>query len=315
MRVGLTGATGHLGARLLGALLADPATASVVSVARRALPGPADPRVRHVRADLRSTEARRALAGVDVLAHLGFQLWGAGEPSAMAVANLDGTANVLAGGPRAVVLASSAAVYGAWPGNPLPIPEDHRPVPNPECPYASHKLSVEATAVAAAPTVVVRLAAVLGPHADPAVARSVRGYRLAVPAVRGVRQAVQYLHEDDATAALHAAVALAASGAIGPAPVVANVATADWLDAEGIAAVTGGRVLALPRRWLLAGSEVGRRLGLAPFGADRAVLLGGPLALAAGPGAARLGWSPTRSSAQVLAEAVGRPGRQATGRW
>ena len=37
----------------------------------------------------------------------------------------------------ALVLASSAAVYGAWPDNPLPIDEGHEPHPNVECPYAA----------------------------------------------------------------------------------------------------------------------------------------------------------------------------------
>lgn len=307
MHVGLTGATGHLGGLLLQRLVDDPAVTAVTSVARRDLPGPVPPGVRHVRADLAGGDARRALAGVDVLAHLGFQLWSAGGPAAMAATNLGGTTNVLAGRPGAVVLASSAAVYGAWPDNPLPLPEDHPPRPNRECPYAVHKLAVEARCAEAAPAVLVRLAAVLGPHADPAVARSVAGYRLAVPAVRGVRQALQLLAEDDAAAALHAAVRAAASGTGRSAPLVANVAPADWLDAPAIAATAGSRVVQLPRRVLLAAAEAGRRLRLSPFGADRAVLVDGPLALAAGPGTARLGWSPRRSTASVLAEALGRP--------
>jgi nucleoside-diphosphate-sugar epimerase len=146
-------------------------------VARRPLPegtparrGAAAGRVTHVRADLRSAEARRALAGVDLLYHLGFQLWlGPGGADGMEAVNVSGTANVLAGRPRRVVLASSAAVYGAWPDNACPLHESHAARPNPECAYAGHKLTAEAICADAAPCVSLRMAAVLGPHADPGV--------------------------------------------------------------------------------------------------------------------------------------------------
>lgn len=297
---------------MLDAVVADPLVTAVTSVARR--PVAPRPKLRHVRADLRHPDARAALAGVDVLYHLGFQLWsGRGGPDAMRAANLEGTANVLAGRPVQVVLASSAAVYGAWPDNPLPLTEAAPPRPNRECPYAEHKLAVEATCTAAAPTIALRLGAVLGPHADRAVARSVRGYRLAVPAVRGAGEALQFVDEADAVAAVVAAGRLAVGGpaaaahdARGPVPLVVNVATDDWLDAAGIAAVTGGRVLRLPLRVLIAASEAGRRARLAPFGADRAVLVNGPLALDNHVAARTLGWRPTRPSVEVLAAASGR---------
>ncbi|MCU4184357.1 NAD-dependent epimerase/dehydratase family protein [Acidiferrimicrobium sp. IK] len=343
MRVGLTGGTGHLGSLLLQRLLGWPEVESVVSVARRPLgAGPlGDPlsgggpdavsaaggadrrRVTHVRADLRAPEARRALERVDICFHLGFQLWSAGAPAEMAEANLRGTDNVLAARPGAVVLASSAAVYGAWPANPVPLREQDPPRPNPEVPYAQHKLGAETRCLDAAPTVVVRLAAVLGPHADAAVARSVAGYRMAVPAVRGVAQAVQFLDEQDAVEALLAAGRAVLGGGgpglggggpglggggvglAGGSGLVLNAATTDWLSASDIAAVSGGRVLTVSRRLLLAASEAGRRARLLPFGADRAALLGGPLALDSARAGELLGWAPTRTSAAVLAEALG----------
>ena len=265
-------------------------------------------RVVHTQADLRSPAARAALDHVDVCYHLGFQLWQErGGPAAMRAANVEGTANVLSARPRRVVLASSAAVYGAWPDNPLPISEGHPPRPNPECPYAADKLAVEHRCEQAAPTLSLRIAAVLGAGADRRVARSVRGYRLAVPAIRGATQAVQFVDEADVVAALVA-------GGRSPATGACNVATDDWLDAAAIARLSGGRVLALPRRLLLRSAEVGRRLGLSPFGADRAVLLSGPLALDPALARRTLGWAPTRRSAEVLAAMV-RAGQAAgTGR-
>ncbi|MGH9105488.1 MAG: NAD-dependent epimerase/dehydratase family protein [Acidimicrobiales bacterium] len=320
--VGLTGATGHIGGLLLGRLLADPSVEEVRTIARRDLVRPEAgarpeasgwrPRLVHVRADLREPAARRALAGADVVYHLAAQVWqgyGRGARPEMEAANVAGTRNVLAGRPAAVVLASSASVYGAWPDNPLPLTEAQAPRPNPECPYGSDKLrSEQICAEAAGRYVVVRLAAVLGPHADARVARSVRGYRLAVPEVRGAPQAVQWLDEADAVEALLAAgrAVLEARGVTGE---VVNVATADWLGAGDSARLARSRVVRLPRPALMAVSELGRRWRLVPFGADRAALIGGPLALSVAKAQALLGWRPTRTSAQVLAVALGRDWR------
>jgi nucleoside-diphosphate-sugar epimerase len=267
---------------------------TVRTVARRPLA--ARPKLVHTEADLRSDAAREALAGVDVLFHLGFALWR--RPDAGDV-NWDGTRNVLAGGPARVVLASSAAVYGAWPDNPLPMTEDHWPRPNPQCRYAADKLRAERLCEASAPTLALRIGAVLGAHADPAVTRAVQGYRVGVPAFWGKTEALQFLAEEDAARALHVAGASAATG-------VLNVAPADWLNAAGVARVAGSRVVRLPGRLLLAGSEAAFRLHLAPFGADRAILVNGPLAVDPHRAAGVLGWTAIRSSAQVLASALAR---------
>ncbi|MGH9104022.1 MAG: NAD-dependent epimerase/dehydratase family protein [Acidimicrobiales bacterium] len=302
MDLGLTGATGHLGSVLLPRLLSDPRVDRVRSVARRALAE--HPKLHHVRADLRTTEARHALAGVDVLVHLGFTLWRragmvglSGAEGPMLATNAEMGANVLGGAPGRIVLASSVAVYGAWPGNPTPISEELTPRPNPECRYAADKLSLEGLCAETAPSTILRLSAVLGPSADPRIGKAARGYRVAVPAVAGAAQALQFLDEVDAAAALQAAVHGAPSG-------VCNAATSDWLSAADVAAVCGGRVVTLPRRALLAAAEAARLSGAIPFGSDRAVLLCGPLAVSSARAGRLLGWRAERTSAQVLGEAV-----------
>jgi nucleoside-diphosphate-sugar epimerase len=312
--VGLTGATGHIGGLVLATLVASPEVAEVRSVARRPL-GPAavglgQRRLVHVCADVRDPGARRALEGVDVLYHLASQVWqggGAHSLATMAEVNIDGTRNILRARPGAVVLVSSAAVYGAWPDNPLPLDEGLRPCPNHECPYAGQKLLAEAVCAQEAGTwVVVRLAAVLGPHADARVARAVQGYRLAVPAVRAVPQAVQWLDEADAVEGVLAAGRALVTPGRGVAGEVFNIATRDWLTAPDAARAAGSRVVTVPRRALMAGSGWGRRLGVTPFGVDRAVMINGPLALAVTKAARVLGWAPTKTSAQVLADALAR---------
>ncbi|MBV8980981.1 MAG: NAD-dependent epimerase/dehydratase family protein [Acidimicrobiia bacterium] len=258
-------------------------------MARRSVPE--HPKLAHTTADLRDPAVRRALGGCDVVAHLGFQLWRSRDAEGV---NLGGTANVIASAPRRIVLASSAAVYGGWPDNPLPLSEDDPARPNRQCPYAEHKLDAERRCAEAAPTASLRICAVLGPHADPLVKKASAGLRQAVPAARGRRQALQFLHEDDAAAALLTAVKQAdAQG-------VYNIAPEGWLDEQGVADVSGGRVVRLPFPALLYGSEVARRLHIMDMGADRAVLLNGPLAIDSSKAARDLGWKARRRSAEVL---------------
>ncbi|HEX8770538.1 MAG TPA: NAD-dependent epimerase/dehydratase family protein [Acidimicrobiales bacterium] len=294
----MTGATGALGSRLLPLLLADPDVSRVRSVARRALPV-SDPKLAHTQADLRDPSARSALEGVDVLWHLGFQLWRTGSRNELGDVNVAGTRNVIGAEPARIVFTSSAAVYGAWPDNPLPLTESHPPRPNLECPYAAQKLEAESLCAAAAPTISLRISAVLGPNVDPQVRKAAARYKMVVPAVTGVNQALQFLHEDDAASAIHVAGTSAATG-------VFNVATEDWLSENDIASIARSRVLRLPLRLTLAISEVAARARFLPFGADRACMLNGPLALDPSATTKSLDWQPTKTSAEVLRQALGR---------
>jgi nucleoside-diphosphate-sugar epimerase len=236
----------------------------------------------------------------------------------MRTANLEGTRNMLLARPGAFVFASSVSVYGAWPDNPLPMDEAHKARPNLECPYAQQKLAAErACAELAGRWVALRLSAVLGPHADARVARAVRAYRLAVPAVAGAGQALQWLDEDDAVEGLLAAGRSLVAGGEPRAGVgsgadggvdgqVLNLAPSDWLGPGDVAELARSRVLELPRGVLVGMSELMKRLGVTPFGADRAVLIGGPLAMSAAKAHRLLGWQPTKTSAEVLAAALER---------
>jgi UDP-glucose 4-epimerase len=237
------------------------------------------------------------LAGVDVLWHLGFALW---RSSSGFGVNDAGTLNVLAARPGRLVFASSAAVYGAWPDNPLPLTEDSPVRPNPECPYAVDKWRNEQRCLdSGVPTLILRIGAVLGSHADPRIQKATRGYRLVVPAVRGAGEALQFLDEDSVAAALLAA-------GLSPAVGVINVAPPDWLSAADVARISGGRLVRLPRRLLLGTSEAMYRARLLPFGADRSVLVTGPLALSHSRALVELGWQASLGSATVLRLALGR---------
>lgn len=291
-----------------------PQGAGVKVTDEEARPGPTAAHVVHTCADVRSLAAREAIEGADLVVHLAARIWpgsGVAAREEMRSVNLDGTLNVLAARPKAVVFASSAAVYGAWPDNPLPLGEDWEPRPNAECQYAVDKLLGEqAVAEGVQRWAVLRLCAVLGPHADRRVSRSLAGYRWAVPEVRGCPQALQWLDEADAAEAIWRAGAdlLGPGRASGQ---VLNVATKDWLGAPQMATLASSRVLSAPRRLVLAAAELGRRAGLSPFGADRAALICGPLALSPEKAADLLSWQPSKSSREVFAAALARGWRQA----
>jgi nucleoside-diphosphate-sugar epimerase len=125
--------------------------------------------------------------------------------------------------------------------------------------------------------------------------------------VCGVDQAAQFLDEDDAVAALHLAGAARREG-------VFNIAPADWLNQNDIACLAGSRVVSLPARALLAASDAAFRLRVLPFGADRAILITGPLAVDASRAGKEFGWRATRRSADVLSTALSDQAPGYTGR-
>lgn len=134
----LTGAEGPLGRRVDALLARDPEVDRVIRLA------PDDLEAAHDHPG--SLKAR--IEGATVLVHLG---------RSDAVAELDGTgtAGVDVVGTRAlleaagavgvgaVVLLSSATVYGPWPDNPVPLTEDAPLRPHPALAYAAHKAEVE----------------------------------------------------------------------------------------------------------------------------------------------------------------------------
>jgi UDP-glucose 4-epimerase len=182
------------------------------------------------------------LEGIEVLVHLAGVHDAIPDDDLMARVNVVGTRRVLeaagAAGVGKVILVSSATVYGAWPNNPIPLNEDAPLRPNPGFPLAAHKAEAErllAEWSAGHPDSVVtvlRLATVVGPRADHALARLLRS-RLPL-GLSGAPAPVQFLHEDDAVAALALAVSTELPGAY-------NVAADGWLSREDLRGVLGRR--------------------------------------------------------------------------
>jgi nucleoside-diphosphate-sugar epimerase len=128
----LTGVDSALGRRVASRLEADDDVARVIDV---------DLRTR------RGDDLASRLVGADVLVHLGrtdgVELDGTGTGGVDVAGTRDLLAAAACAGIDAVVVLSSATVYGAWPDNPVPLTEDAPLRPNPSLGFATHKAEVE----------------------------------------------------------------------------------------------------------------------------------------------------------------------------
>lgn len=199
------------------------------------------------RADVAVSDLTAVLAGVDTIVHLAGVDSGGTDGGLLAHVNVEGTRKVLEAastvGARRIVQTSSAAVYGAWPNNPLPITEEAALRPNPGFLPALHDAEnerrlrqwcAEHPGVTAA---TLRMAPVVGPGAHGLLARAALGHPPVT--VRGASRPIQVVHVDDAVAALVLAVEGTLDG-------VYNVAADGWLSDSVARGLVGSGPPALP---------------------------------------------------------------------
>ncbi len=269
----VTGAAGTLGRRVLRSLSERPELDRVVALDLVEPPG-CDllPAVTPVVADLSEADVGALLAGVDAVVHLAAARGDEHGSRHAAERNLAIAQRVLAGAAAAgvphVVLVSSAAVYGAWPANPVPLTEAEPARPAPEFGYAVEKAELERLGGewARAGGAAGRTVAVLRPApavADGAASWLARALFAVLPFRSGpVQPPMQFVHLDD----LAAAVALAVTARLdGP----YNVAPEGWIEAERVRALAGAPPrLPVPLRFAtrLAGWTWRMRVGSTPPG-------------------------------------------------
>ena len=238
----ITGVSGFLGQAVLRRLAGSSSVDRIVGLDVRE-PGFRPRGLQFHLVDVAGSDLRPLFEGADVLVHLAGVHDAIPDEDLMARVNVGGTKRVLeaaaAAGLNKVVLVSSAAVYGAWPNNPVPLTEDAALRPNPGFPLGVQKAEIErllaewALTRPAAVTTVLRPAFVLGARADHAIARLIRAR---VPlTVGGSVAPVQFVHEDDATEAIALAVERDLPG-------VYNVAADGWLSRDELRALVGRKV-------------------------------------------------------------------------
>jgi nucleoside-diphosphate-sugar epimerase len=238
----ITGVSGFLGQAVLRRLAGSPAVGALVGLDVRE-PGFRPRGLQFHLVDVTGSDLGPLFEGADVLVHLAGVHDAIPDEDLMARVNVGGTRRVLAAaaaaGVNKVVLVSSAAVYGAWPNNSIPLNEDAPLRPNPGFPLGVHKAELErllaewALTRPEAVTTVLRPAFVLGAQADHAIARLIRAR---VPlTVGGSVAPVQFVHEDDATEAIALAVERDLPG-------VYNVAADGWLSRDELRALLGRKL-------------------------------------------------------------------------
>ncbi|HVE95335.1 MAG TPA: NAD-dependent epimerase/dehydratase family protein [Acidimicrobiales bacterium] len=182
--------------------------------------------------EVTAREQKRFLDGASVVVH-------AGEPSRTAEV-LEASGAVAA---DHVVMLSTAAVYGAWPDNPVPITEDAVLRPNPGVGAVGARAETERVAAewtAEHPSTrmtVLRPCPVVIPGGEDWPAPGLEGVA-GMGSGDGTR-AVQFLHIDDLAAAVVAVIDAPLVGAV-------NVAPDGWITEDEARALSGGRVVPLP---------------------------------------------------------------------
>ena len=233
---------------------------------------------RHVLLDLTSEDLKGHLHDTEVLVHLGEVA--AGEESGRdfgASVNVGCVRNVLEACGDAnvsqVVLLSSAAVYGAWPDNPVPLTEDAPLRPNTEFSHAAQKSEIERMGSEwrdghpGARLTILRPAPILGAPGTRAWLARVTQPGLGDRITQNVTNR-QYVHVDDVASAVVHIIDNQLAGTF-------NVSSNGWISGDDAPALLGPNLrLPLPdqaSRWISAlaakreSAVFGRVCGVAPY--------------------------------------------------
>jgi UDP-glucose 4-epimerase len=244
-RVLVTGAAGFLGGAVADALLTKPGVELVVGTDVRAMadrPGPWVAVERDIAAGVGDVLAEH---DIDAVVHHAFEIRPPRDPAAAAEANVIATARLVeeaaAAGVSRIVYPSSTTVYGARAGS-EPHTEDEPPRPMPGFTYSEQKVEAEEALTAGEragglSVVILRACVVAGPGAVGFILESL-SLRV-LPLVAGADPGMQFLHIDDYTAAIEAALATHRPG-------IYNLAGHGTVRPREMAAVLGSRVVSLP---------------------------------------------------------------------
>ncbi len=319
LRVAVTGSSGSLGEAVLDLLIADAEIGEVVAIdvappRRHAV----DPKVRHVRADVRDGSLGDALRGADAVLHLAFvvERTGGRPVEEIEAINVGGSQNVfrsaIAAGVPQIVYASSIGAYGIRPEHRGRVLAEETPcLGNDDFYYTRHKGMVERWLDELEPTAPSTRIARLRPSiflSERSSARSVRALlRSPVHAkLSGVEFQVQVTHEDDVAAAFVLALKKKARGAY-------NVSADGTVDMNDLGAALGRLAVPVPAGALGVLRWAARRGAL---GIDEAwfeqASRGGSVVVSSRKIRADLRWQPRyETSGDVVRAIAGRPNARA----
>jgi nucleoside-diphosphate-sugar epimerase len=242
--VAVTGAAHGLGHALTVRLAASPRIGRVVAIdGHRGDVAGVTWRV----VDVRDPALAGRLTGVDVVVHTDIDMAPDSDNRTRRAFNVRGAQTVLtaaaAGRVGRVVLVTSAMVYGARPGNPVPLDEASPPDADPDGSVVGDLLEIEQLAQRSAEThlgmaiTVVRPAALVGPGVDTMITRHFEALRLLT--VKGCAPRWQFCHIDDLVSALELAAAGEVTGKFA-------VGSDGWLEQEEVEELSGLHRIELP---------------------------------------------------------------------
>ena len=215
--------------------------------------------------DIRDPLLSNRLSDVDVLVNLDLEYSPDIDPRERRTHNVRGAQTVVtaaaAARVRRVVLITSAMVYGAEPGNEMPLPEDAPLLAEASTSIAGDFLEIEELAATAPIThpglevTVVRPAALAGPGVDTVITRHFEAPRLL--SVKGSTPGWQFCHLEDLASALDVVVTQNLAGPVA-------VGSEGWLGAPEVTEITGKRSFELPAALTFGMAQRIHRLGMTP---------------------------------------------------
>jgi len=222
-RIAITGAAGLLGNADIARLAASRSVERIVAIdlrPTRVPPGSGDRVVSVIRDVREPVDDVLSEHGIEAVIHLAYLLRPSRDRAAARRVNVEATESLLRGcaaaGVRQIVYPSSTTVYGAHPGFARPFREDDPPNPVRGFQYSEDKVAAERLLAAyagehpEADVCVLRGCVIMAPGADNFIARAL-GKPL-LPTSPGANPDMQFLHADDYSAAVEAALTARAEG-------------------------------------------------------------------------------------------------------
>lgn len=314
MRIVVIGATGNVGTSALAQLAADEEIESIVAVARRDAKL-SFPRTKLVRADIACDDLESVVKGADAVIHLAWLIQPGRDESVTRAVNVEGTRRVLEALVRAgvpsLIYASSVGAYAPGPKDRL-VDEAWPTTGIATSFYSRHKAIVERMldeleaehprlrVVRLRPGLIFKAAAateIRRLFVGPFIPRALLNRSLIPVAPRVARLRFQAVHSDDVGEAYRLAARSDVRGAF-------NIAADPVIGADELAAVLGARAISLSPAVLRGAAAASYALRLQPSEPGWVdMALGTPL-MDCGRARRELGWRPTRSGTEALAELI-----------
>lgn len=308
----ITGANSILGPRLLRRMAAAPEITRLVVIDRSPPLGVTIPGCTYHDADPGTADLRPVLKGTDVVVHLGATLEPARDDAMVRIREVDAAKRVAEAAAEAgvghLVVISTVLAYGAHPDNEVPLTEDSPVRGLSGLPAAEHAAEVERwleryrtthpdVAVAS-----LRLALLAGPDVDTILTRALEAPR--IPAVRGHRPPLQFLHPDDAVEAVVHTVHERLTGAY-------NVCADGWLSFDEVTAILGRPALEVPEEVAYSGAAGAYALRLGDLSPGLVSVFVHPCVMS-NDALAATGWRPRASNRDAVASLAAEHGRYLT---